>query len=125
MQRADEPMQGGRKKRCRERWDKSKDLQAFMMVCSLMIMSVVSVRGRDTRDAMAAPSVSRMILSYRGNHGCMWETEDVEHSRQSSRRKQNIDQSADQSTSRIQGKDLNLPIIDSLISGQENHIQPF
>lgn len=47
----------------KERRVENKDLQAFMMVCSLMIMSVVSVRGRDTRDAMAAPSVSRMILS--------------------------------------------------------------
>jgi hypothetical protein len=37
------------------------------------------------------------------------------------RRKQDMDQS----TSRTEGEDLNLPIIDSLISSQEDHIQPF
>ena len=34
-----------------------------MMVCSLMTISVVSAFGRETRAAMAAASVSRMILS--------------------------------------------------------------
>jgi hypothetical protein len=33
-----------------------------MIVCSLMTMSVVSAFGRDTREAMAVASVSRMIL---------------------------------------------------------------
>ena len=41
--------------------------------------------------------------------------------RESSRRKQDIDQLA----SRTQGEHLNLPIIDSLIGSQEDHIQPF
>jgi hypothetical protein len=44
------------------RWNGSKYSQALSKVCSLMTISDVSALGRDTRPAMAAASVSRMIL---------------------------------------------------------------
>lgn len=40
---------------------------AFMTVCSLMTISVVSAFDRDTREASAVESVSRMMLE-----GCSW-----------------------------------------------------
>lgn len=39
------------------------DLQASRTVCSLITISVVSALGLETLDAIAAASVSRMILS--------------------------------------------------------------
>ncbi len=42
--------------------ERSEYSQAFMIVCSLMTMSVVSALGRETLDAIAVASVSRMIL---------------------------------------------------------------
>ena len=47
---------------------RAQDSHALMMVCSLMTISVVSAFGRDTRAAMAAASVSRMILGVSEDH---------------------------------------------------------
>lgn len=76
--------------------DKQTDLQAFMMVCSLMTISLVSALGRETRDAIAVPSVSRMILP---------------------------DATSQHSIRPSGNRVSNAPIINTFICSQEHHIQ--
>jgi hypothetical protein len=76
---------------------RTRYLQAFMMVCSLMTMSLASALGLDTLDAIAVPSVSRMILHNHNN------------------------QCPIRASSRIPNVDS--PIINAFIRRQKHHIQ--
>lgn len=72
-----------------------------MIVCSLMTISVVSALGRETREAMAVASVSRMILPGRATRG------------------EGADQQSAINRYVLEGS----PIIDTLVRGQQHHIK--